>query len=399
MQKKQYNVTGLVDLVFGDVGKGRFVDYLGKDFDIISKTNGSSNSGRAVIVGNNKVIFRLLPSGALQPNTKLVIGNGVAVDPLVLAEEIKTLKTLGVNLNNRLFISDCAHLIMPYHKEIDAFRESNTSTAVGSTKKGTGPLIEDKVARRGIRLGDLKDLSKCSLQSARNIEYWKMGQFYSCDDYLEQAASILLPYLTNTQKLLNNAADSGKRILLEAAQGHFLDIDHGTYPYVTSSNASAGGLCTGSGIAPTKINKIIGVTKAYVTRVGLGPFPTEISGAIANKLITAGKEYGSVTGRQRRVGWLDLEMLKESATINGITELFLSKLDVISDLDLKKLKVRLSNGKDIFVDSWSEKISNVTKFQDLPIAAQKYIEIIQNEIKIDISVISVGPERNQLIEI
>lgn len=387
--------TVIVDQSWGDCGKGRVIDYLAKDVGVVVRFGGGPNAGHTLNVNGEKFIFRLIPSGILHDHVKCVLAQGMVIDPLVLAEEIKTLTERGIRLDGRLFVSNKAHVIMPQHKEQDA--DSEISSKIGTTKKGVGPAYMDKAQRTGLRMHDF------IFNRSR----------YTRD--LVEAKTLIRQYVTDTTYLVNSFISSGEDVLFEGAQGTLLDIDHGTYPYVTSSNAVAGGACTGAGVGPTMIDEVIGITKAYVTRVGEGPFPTEMAGKEADDLRESGNEYGSVTKRPRRVGWLDLPLLKYACMVNGATELAITKLDILSGMD--KIKVCVSYGvegefisdvapydlaqaKPVYeeLDGWTEDISDVMHFDNLPENAQKYIEFIENRVGITIRYISVGPERDQMID-
>jgi adenylosuccinate synthase len=394
----------LVDLSFGDCGKGRIVDYLSKDFDVVAKYNGGPNSGRTVFIGDKKFVFRLIPSGILNPHVTCLMGQGMVLDPLVLKSEIEVLEKENISVKDRLFVSDSAHVIMPYHIATDKSREVG-SNKIGTTKKGIGPCYEDKVARRGIRVQDLYTIPDYVIRNNHN--YWKaqditgdnIWDLDSTFEYFDKAKEIFKPYILNVSAYVNTALKQNKKVLFEGAQGTFLDIDHGTYPYVTSSSTIAGGACTGIGIGPTKINRVIGVSKAYVTRVGDGPFATELLGeqdALASLLRAKGKEFGSVTGRPRRVGWLDLVDMKYACMINGATDLMITKIDVLSHLGLDKFFVRTSSGMKE-VPGWQEDISQARSLNELPKNVRSYLDLIEEETETPISLVSVGAERDSMI--
>jgi len=381
-----YN-TIITDLFWGDSGKGRVIDYMANDFDIIVRSQGGANAGHTIIVKGEKFILRHIPSGILHDNIKCVLAPGMVIDLNVLADEIKSLQDRGVTLKNKLVVSNKAHIIFSNHKESD-----DVTGKIGTTKKGIGPAYSSKVNRIGKRWDDIVK-----------------------DHYFEfqNAIDIIKPFVMDTTYLIHTYLKMGN-VLFEGAQGTLLDIDHGTYPYVTSSNTIAGGACTGAGVGPTMINEVLGITKAYVTRVGNGPFPTEFDDELAKDIRDVGKEYGSVTKRPRRIGWLDLPLLKYSIIVNGCTSLALIKLDVLSGL--KKIKVCTSyKYNDIDTDivptnldiakpvyktftGWSEDISEARVYSDLPKAAQNYIDFLEEELNLDIILVSVGPERNSIID-
>lgn len=376
---------------FGDEGKGRVVDVASELADLVVRVNGGTNAGHTLQVKDTKIILRLIPSGILWEHTRCYLAQGMVLDLSVLAQEIKTLQDLGVDLERRLYVSANAHVILSEHKEQDS-----GGSGIGTTKKGVGPCYAAKMNRVSLRLGDLLN-KKLSPKDTENL-------------------NIIKPYiLNNCSYVLNSHLKNGERAIFEMAQGSCLDVDHGTYPYVTSSNTIAGGACTGAGISPLHIKLIIGVTKAYLTRVGDGPFPTEIDGDLANQLRGAGNEYGSVTKRPRRIGWLDLPLLKYSTMINGTNLLALTKLDVLSGFDEVKvctayeyndvetdiLPFDLSVAKPIYESfpGWNEDITGVRNMRDLPENAKKYVEFIEDFVGIEIGMISVGPERESIIDL
>ena len=419
------SVSVIVGSQWGDEGKGKIVDLLSDRFQIVARYQGGANAGHTVEIGDKKFILHLIPSGILRDDVICVIGNGVVIDPQALLEEIKMLEDLGVKIKNRLFISHNAHLIMPYHKLLDSINESGNSK-IGTTGRGIGPCYIDKYARTGIRIVDLlnrKNLEekiRCNIEEKNNIlkklydkEELNIDEiikaYLKFDDEIDQ-------YITDTTSLLNNAIKDGKSILLEGAQGALLDVDHGTYPYVTSSSPTSGGACTGTGIPPTKINSVIGIVKAYTTRVGLGPFPTELKDETGEKLRTIGYEFGATTGRPRRCGWYDAFLVNYSSMINGITKAAITKLDVLSNFEKinvcvgyeingKKLKYfptnvyDLENAKPIYetLDGWNEDISFAKTFDELPSKAKDYLNFIADKSNFEIGIISVGPKRDQTI--
>lgn len=421
------SVTILVGSQWGDEGKGKIVDILSERYDIVVRYQGGANAGHTVQIGDKQYILHLIPSGILRENVICVIGNGVVVDPKALLEEIELLESNGISIKGRLYISHNAHLIMPYHKLLDSISESG-SAKIGTTGRGIGPCYIDKYARRGIKIVDLLDKTVLEEKIKFNIEEKNnlLKKVYNHEEldvnaiikeYLEFDKKID-QYITDVPTFLNNAIAEGKSILLEGAQGTLLDVDFGTYPYVTSSNPTSGGACTGTGIPPTKIMSVIGIVKAYTTRVGLGPFPTELIGEEGERLREAGAEYGATTGRPRRCGWFDAFLLNYSRMINGIERAAITKLDVLSYLDEikvcvgyeingKKLKTfptdvnQLTKVKPIYetLPGWKKNISNLKYYDDLPSEAKDYLTFISQQSGFEISIISVGPSRQQTIEL
>lgn len=394
----------IVGLSFGDEGKGRVVDYYAKDADMVVRYAGGCNAGHTLVVNGKKTILRQVPSGILNPNSICVMAQGMVIDPMVFASEIKALREAGIKLEDRLIVSDDAHVIMPYHIQVDVSHEDKLKNKIGTTKKGIGPCYEDKISRRGVRIKDLYSLNLDDVLYIRN-RWMRAEDISESDDemltaekelseFLKMAVVIFAPFIANTSMLINNQLKTGRKVLFEGAQGTMLDIDHGTYPYVTSSSTISGGACTGSGVGPTNFDKVIGVTKAYTTRVGGGPFLTELNDEVAEHLRKVGNEFGSVTGRPRRVGWLNLEDLKYACMINGTTELAITKLDVLSGLP--SISVKNSEGLKIF-DGWNEDLSSVRKFSDLPKNAQKYIRYIESFVEVPACLISVGADRDHII--
>lgn len=421
------SVTIIVGSQWGDEGKGKIVDILSERYDIVARYQGGANAGHTVQIGEKQYILHLIPSGILRENTVCVIGNGVVIDPNALLDEINILENLGINIKGRLFISQNAHLIMPYHKLLDSISESGANK-IGTTGRGIGPCYIDKYARKGIKIVDLLDRGILEEKIKINIEEKNnlLRKVYNHDEIdLEEIIKeyiefdkIIDQYITDVPLYLNNAINEGKSILLEGAQGTLLDVDHGTYPFVTSSNPTSGGACTGTGIPPTKIDSVIGIVKAYTTRVGLGPFPTELSDDIGSKLREVGAEFGATTGRPRRCGWYDAFMLNYSRMINGIERAAITKLDVLSNLDEikvcvayelkgKKLKSYPTDVNQMMLvepvyetlPSWKSDISKVKFYDDLPSEAKDYLSFISQQSGFEICFISVGPQRQQTIEL
>lgn len=415
--------TVLVGSQWGDEGKGKIVDLISEGFEIVVRYQGGANAGHTVEIGDQKYILHLIPSGILRENVICVIGNGVVIDPTALLEEIELLKSNNINVDGRLFISQNAHLIMPYHKLLDSINESGDNK-IGTTGRGIGPCYIDKYARKGIRIVDLLNRTDLEKKIRANLKeknefLQKMHSHAGLDvdkivkEYLEFDSAID-KYIKDVPSYLNQSLDNGKSVLLEGAQGTFLDIDHGTYPYVTSSNPTSGGACTGSGIPPTKINAVIGIVKAYTTRVGNGPFPTELMDDEGEKLRKIGAEFGATTGRPRRCGWFDAFLVSYSQMINGITSVALTKLDVLSgfekinvcvgyELNGKRLKSfptnveYLNNVKPIYetLDGWNTDITGCENFTDLPEKTKEYLNFIAKHSGIKIDIVSVGPKRKQ----
>lgn len=421
------SVTVIVGSQWGDEGKGKIVDLISEKYSVVVRYQGGANAGHTVQVGDKQFILHLIPSGILRENATCVIGNGVVIDPKALLDEIALLEGMGISIKNRLLISQNAHLIMPYHKLLDSINESGNSK-IGTTGRGIGPCYIDKYARKGIKIVDLLDKEALKEKIRFNIEEKNnlLKKLYGHEEldidsiikeYLEFDDAID-PYITDVPQYLNQALDSGKSILLEGAQGTMLDVDHGTYPYVTSSNPTSGGACTGSGIPPTKISLVIGIVKAYTTRVGLGPFPTELNNVEGDHLREIGAEFGATTGRPRRCGWFDAFLLNYSRMINGIERAAITKLDVLSYLDEIKVCVGYElNGKKInyyptnieqlnqvkpiyeTLPGWKKNIADVKTYDELPYEAKEYLSFISHQSGFEISMISVGPRRSQTIEL
>ncbi|MGA7159434.1 MAG: adenylosuccinate synthase [Bacteroidota bacterium] len=418
-------VTIIVGAQWGDEGKGKIVDLLSEEIDIVARYQGGANAGHTVVIGEKEYVLHLIPSGIFHKHVSCVIGNGVVIDPIALMDEIAMIKSFNIKIEGRLFISHNAHLIMPYHKLLDNIREQGANK-IGTTGRGIGPAYIDKYMRTGIRVVDLLDRKVLCDKLKSNIEEKNqlLSKVYGSavldvdaiiSEY-EEFDKKIDPYVTDTSVFLNSALKKKKRILAEGAQGALLDVDHGTYPFVTSSNPTSGGACTGLGIPPTAIKNIIGIVKAYSTRVGNGPFPTEYTDGIGERLRTVGHEYGSTTGRPRRCGWLDMVSLKYSLDINGVQEIALTKLDVLDDFDEIKICTGYKKGgrtmKSFPSDlqtleriepvyhsysGWKEKISAAQKYKELPKNAQRYIDAIAKLSGVPVSIVSVGARRDQTI--
>lgn len=406
----------IVGIQWGDEGKGKMVDLLARNYDYVVRYQGGHNAGHTIVVAGKKYALHLIPSGILYPSCKNIIGNGVVISPKALIAEMSQLKNL--RLQGRLFISTKAHLILSYHEFLDQLNEKHAKVAIGTTGKGIGPAYTDKVSRNGIRIEELKDtqaLAQKVLEKFQNLNAKDVSipNLSSIKAELDSYAKALLPYLTNTATMLWKAMDNGEKILCEGAQGSMLDIDFGTYPFVTSSTTTAAGACSGTGIAPRELGKVIGVTKAYCTRVGNGPFPTEEEGEIGEILRKKGGEFGVTTGRARRCGWLDAMAVKYACRINGVSALALMKLDVLDGFKTIKVCIGYKDetGKvledfpsdlervtPIYEDfkGW-DKTSNIKEFSKLPQTAQEYILFLEEFIGVKIQMISTSPDRNDTI--
>lgn len=402
--------TIVVGAQWGDEGKGKVIDILARGADIIVRYQGGNNAGHTVVVGQEEFILHLIPSGILHKGKTCVIGNGVVIDPEALLNEIEMLRKKNIAVDGNLLVSETAHVIFPYHKIIDKRRGAK----IGTTGRGIGPCYVDKMARCGIRMADLvnKDLLKKKLKA--NLEgsgEFDFEKIYA--EYLDYGKKIK-KYLADASLFLNKAILKKKRILFEGAQGTLLDIDHGTYPYVTSSSATAGGALTGTGIGPTKVDKVIGVVKAYTTRVGEGPFPTEFEKPLMDKIRRKGKEFGATTGRPRRCGWFDAVIVKHSVVVNGLSEIAVTKLDVLDEMEKIKIatgyKYKGKTYKDFPADidvlenceavyeeheGWMQDISAVTKYKDLPKNAKSYLKRLAELLGVKIGLVSVGSRRRQ----
>ncbi|MDR0513937.1 MAG: adenylosuccinate synthase [Coriobacteriaceae bacterium] len=429
--------TVIVGTQWGDEGKGKVTDLITKDYDYVVRFQGGNNAGHTVIVGERKLALHLMPSGIMDENAVPVIGNGVVIDPGILVEEMQMLEDEGISCKN-LKISCDAHVIMPYHKDFDGADEKRLGeNKIGTTNRGIGPCYQDKAARKGIRIQDLLDekIFRLKLETALSQKNPVLEKIYGlapytvdriCEEYLPYAR-ILKPYMTETAQLLGEALRNNKNILFEGAQGTLLDIDHGTYPYVTSSSCCAGGAATGTGVGPTAINKVIGIQKAYVTRVGGGPFPTEQryvenGGAgeeaeTGEALCKAGHEFGVTTGRKRRCGWFDAVIARYAAEVNGLTDIALTKLDVLSAFDTIKVCIAyecqgktydyfpmqqsvLFHAKPVYVElpGWKGlDLSECRSFEELPQNAQDYVTYLEALSGVPVTIIGVGPDRDQTI--
>ncbi|MDO4913232.1 MAG: adenylosuccinate synthase [Bifidobacteriaceae bacterium] len=423
----------LVGTQWGDEGKGKATDLIGTKIDYVARFNGGNNAGHTVVVGNESYALHLLPSGILSPNVIPVIGNGVVIDPEVLFEEVDALEARGVDCS-RLLVSDAAHIIAPYHRTLDKVTERFLGKSkIGTTGRGIGPTYADKINRVGIRVHDLfnekhlRDKVEASLHQKNEI----LVKIYNrrpvlVDEVTEELLKLgqrLQPYVANTSLVLENALQEGKTVLFEGGQATMLDVDHGTYPFVTSSNPTAGGACTGTGVGPTRINRVIGVAKAYVTRVGAGPFPTELFDEQGEWLRKQGHEFGVTTGRPRRCGWFDAVVARYATRINGLSDIVLTKLDVLTGLkeipicvaydveladgshkrfdEMPTDQALFNNAKPIYetMPGWTEDISQIHNFEDLPENTQAYVKRLESLSRCRISAIGTGPQRDHIISI
>jgi adenylosuccinate synthase len=418
-------VQVVVGAQWGDEGKGKIVDMLAEHADIVARYQGGANAGHTVYIGETQFVLHLIPSGIFHPHITCVIGNGVVIDPVALIAEIEQLHAAGIRTSGRLLISHNAHLIMPYHKQLDSIREE-TSDKIGTTGRGIGPAYIDKFTRTGIRIVDLLDRDVLAKKLKANIEEKNkiLDRIYGTttidvdaiiSEYQEFDQKID-EYITDAALFLNQALKQQKRVIAEGAQGALLDVDHGTYPYVTSSNPTSGGACTGLGIPPNAINSVIGVIKAYTTRVGNGPFPTELHDPVGERLREAGHEYGATTGRPRRCGWFDAVATRYSAMVNGISAIAVTKLDVLDDFDDLKLCIGYEyRGKRLKTfpsdvqsleqitpvyesfKGWKRPIAGITSYGEMPPNARRYLESLAHLTGTSISIVSVGPRRDQTI--
>jgi len=424
---KKGKTVVIVGAQWGDEGKGKIVDVLSENFSIVARYAGGHNAGHTVIINGKKFILQLVPCGVLRKGCRSVIGNGVVLDPMAFLKEVAALREAGVSVEGNLFVSNRAQVILPYHRMIELASENAPGRVkIGTTSRGIGPAYEDKMGRRGLRVADLLDLQllKTHIENACREKNMIAHALFNSEpldpdkmyhDYADASAKIA-PFVCDTALLLNRALEEGQSIIFEGAQGTMLDIDHGTYPFVTSSSATSGGAVTGTGVAPTAIDTVIGITKAYCTRVGSGPFPTELNDATGDLLRSRGNEYGAVTGRPRRTGWLDLPLLRYAAMINGISWLVITKLDVLDEL--AEIPVCVSykiNGKETgeipaqasgydqiecvyrTLPGWKTSTQAITDMEKLPKAAQDYLRFVGKEIGAKIGMVSTGPGREQTI--
>ncbi len=424
---KRGKTAVIVGAQWGDEGKGKIVDVLSHGFSIVARYAGGHNAGHTVIIKGKRFVLQLVPCGVLRQGCRSVIGNGVVLDPLALLKEVGALRQAGVQVDGNLFVSNRAHVILPYHRMIEMGAENAPGRVkIGTTSRGIGPAYEDKMGRRGLRVADLLDsnLLRTTIENACREKNMIAHALFNSEpldadamyrEYAE-AAKKIAPFVTDTADLINRALAAGESVMFEGAQGTMLDIDHGTYPFVTSSSATSGGAVTGTGVPPNAIHTVIGVTKAYCTRVGEGPFPSEIDGPVAEQLRARGNEYGAVTGRPRRCGWVDLPLLRYAQMINGVNWWVVTKLDVLDELDEIPVCVGYKvNGKKtdtvpalatgfeqvqpIYekMPGWKKSTEGITEFAKLPKAAQEYLRFLEKESGAKIGMVSTGPDRDQTI--
>ncbi len=419
--------TVVVGTQWGDEGKGKLTDLLAKEMQVVVRYQGGHNAGHTVVVDGETFALQLIPSGVLYGHTTPVIGNGVVVDPAVLIDEVDTLEAKGIDCG-RLRVSGNAHLIMPYHQELDRVTERYLGkNSLGTTKRGIGPAYADKAARVGLRVQDLLDakIFRQKLDVVLKEKNAVLAKVYNrlpldadtiATRYLEEYAPRIAPMITDTVALVHEALAAGQNVLLEGAQATFLDLDHGTYPFVTSSNPCAGGACTGAGIGPRDVTRVIGIAKAYVTRVGSGPFPTELDGPLADELVERGNEFGTNTGRRRRTGWFDAVMLRQAVRLNSLSEIALTKLDVLDTFERLKVCVAyeadgeryeyvpyhqsvLHKATPVYAElpGWQEDLSGATTLAELPPSARDYVDFLAEQVGVPVSLVGVGPGREQFV--
>jgi len=424
---KKSKTAVIVGAQWGDEGKGKIVDVLSESFSVVARYAGGQNAGHTVIINGKKFILQLVPCGVLRADCRSVIGNGVVLDPLAFLKEVGALREAGVKVDGNLFVSNRAHVILPYHRMIELAAENAPGRVkIGTTSRGIGPAYEDKMGRRGLRVADLLDLQllKKHVENAVREKNMIVHALFNSEPvdadkmYTEyaQAAEKVAPFVCDTAVLLNQALKAGESILFEGAQGTMLDIDHGTYPFVTSSSATSGGAAIGTGVAPNAINTVIGITKAYCTRVGEGPFPSEEKGDAGELLRARGNEYGAVTGRPRRTGWMDLPLLRYAGMINGISWLVVTKLDVLDELDEIPVCVGYKiDGKTTMdapaqasgydkiegiyhkLPGWRTSTEGITRFDKLPKQAREYLAFLEKETDAKVGMVSTGPDRDHTI--
>ncbi len=420
------NNTIVMGAQWGDEGKGKMVDLFSEHFDIVARYQGGHNAGHTVRIGNRKLVLKLVPTGILRDGKQAIIGNGVVVDPEALFKEIETLEAAGIGVRGRLHISNRAHVILPFHRMLEKLSESRPDRAIGTTSRGIGPCYEDKIARRGIRIADLIDAAAFRvLYDALAQDKEVLRAAFGLGDPLDYArareryvelGARMAPMVADTAVLLNDAISAGRRVLFEGAQGSMLDVDHGTYPYVTSSNAGAGGASTGTGVPPTRIHAVLGVSKAYITRVGGGPFPTESHDEMGDALRSVGNEFGAVTGRPRRCGWFDVPLLRYTARINGFDSLVITKLDVLDGFaeipvctsyrlcgretaEMPASIQALAAIEPVYtrLPGWQSPTAGMTRYEDLPARACDYLAFLAAQTGVEVGCVSTGPERSETI--
>ena len=420
-------VSVVLGCQWGDEGKGKLVDWLADRVDVVARYQGGPNAGHTVQIDGRQIIFHMIPSGILRPNTVCLIGNGVVVSPEALRGELAALAEFGVSIEGRLLISENAHMLLPFHRKLDLLQEQARGKGkIGTTGRGIGNAYTDKVGRYGIRVLDLLRPDRWQSLAERNLAHYNgllslydssatvtPDQFFAM---LEESAATVHPFVVDGVTFINEAASGGKRILCEGAQGIMLDVDFGTYPYVTSSNPSPGGVSTGLGLPPTRIDHVYGVTKAYTTRVGAGPFPTEFDEAFGERVRDLGNEFGATTGRPRRCGWFDATVVRRATQIAGVEQLLITKLDVLDTLETLQISHSYQwNGEEIklfpfgltgddkvepqyeTVEGWQTSLADATRADQLPAAARRYLERLEELVGVPIAAVSVGPNRNQII--
>ncbi|HVX21972.1 MAG TPA: adenylosuccinate synthase [Acidimicrobiales bacterium] len=419
--------TVVVGTQWGDEGKGKLTDLLAAEMDLVVRYQGGHNAGHTIVVDGESFALQLCPSGILYPHITPIIGNGVVVDPATLLAEVDTLAAKGVD-SSRLVVSGNAHLIMPYHQELDRVTERYLGkNSLGTTKRGIGPAYADKAARVGLRVQDLLDpkIFRQKLDVVVKEKNAVLAKVYNrlplsaadiAAQYLDEHAPRIAPMIGDTVGLVHDALDAGRNVLMEGAQATFLDLDHGTYPFVTSSNPVAGGACTGTGLGPRDIDQVIGIAKAYVTRVGAGPFPTELTDDLGDLLVERGREFGTVTGRRRRCGWFDAVMIRQAVRLNSLSEVALTKLDVLDTFETVKVCVAYEAGSDRFthlpyhqstlhqvtpvyeeLPGWRTDLTSATTSDDLPQAARDYVAFLADQIGVPVRLVGVGPGREQFV--
>jgi adenylosuccinate synthase len=412
---------------WGDEGKGKVVDLFSERFDVVARYQGGHNAGHTVRIGDSKFVLKLIPSGILRPGKKAVIGNGLVIDPAALLDEIQMLEAAGLQVEGNLFISNRAQVLLPTHRLMEKLGEARPGRiSIGTTSRGIGPCYEDKISRRGMRIADLMDreifeplfhtLVEEHRMAARAVGMDDTVDVDSIQAEYERLADRIRPMVCDTALLLHNAMAAGKSVMFEGAQGTMLDIDHGTYPFVTSSSASAGGACTGTGVPPTRIQSVIGVAKAYITRVGGGPFPTEALDSWGDQIRNRGNEFGSVTGRPRRCGWYDVPLMRYAAMINGFDSLVVTKLDVLDEMEKIPVCVAYRTGgqevagmpatvkgmaalEPVYecMPGWRSSTFGISTYSELPDRAREYLDFLEEKSGVEVGCISTGPERNQTI--
>jgi len=412
---------------WGDEGKGKIVDLFSENFDIVARYQGGNNAGHTIFIGEKKFVLKLIPSGILRPGKKAVIGNGLVIDPSALMSEIDALEALGIDVRANLFVSNRAHVLFPAHRMMEKMSEGRVGRiSIGTTSRGIGPCYEDKIGRRGVRVADLLDrgafhahYDSLMEEKAAIAKLFCISQdldFGAIRDEYDAFAERIRPMVCDTALLLNRAIRDGQSVMFEGAQGSMLDIDHGTYPFVTSSNATAGGACTGTGVAPTRITGVIGVSKAYITRVGGGPFPTEALDGVGEQIRTRGNEFGAVTGRPRRCGWFDAPLMRYTAAINGFDSLVVTKLDVLDEFEQIPVCVGYRmDGRELdempptvaeiekiepvyeHMPGWRSSTFGIDCFDDLPPEAKDYLAFLEEQTGVEVGCVSTGPERKQTI--